>query len=143
MADEVPPDRLVDAEGAVGESAEGQREPDEEEADEPETEDREVRRHHVRCVLGPAEAGLDEREARLHEDDEGCADDHPEQVDLLAEDRHRLARVLGERRVGAEADNGCGDTQADREFQCFLSHGAEPFSRRGSCCGPAQRWTAR
>ena len=39
-------------------------------ADEPEPEDGEVRTHDVRRVLRPAEAGLDQREARLHEDHE-------------------------------------------------------------------------
>ena len=54
--------------------------PDEEEADEPEPEDGEVRAHHVGGVLGPAEAGLHEREPGLHEDHQDRADDHPEHV---------------------------------------------------------------
>ena len=51
-------------------------------------------RHHVGRVLGPAEAGLDEREARLHEDHQHGADDDPQQVDVLAEHGDRVG-VLG------------------------------------------------
>ena len=82
--------------GAEARPAEGERVADEEEADEAEAEDGEVRRHHVGGVLGPAEAGLDEREAGLHEDHEDGADDDPEQVDLLAE-RRRPGRLPGRR----------------------------------------------
>ncbi len=66
-------------------------------------------RHHVGGVLGPAEAGLDEREARLHEDDEHRADDDPEQVDLLPSSGDRLDRinVLGSSRA-------CEQAQRDR-----------------------------
>ena len=80
------------------EPAERQREADEEEADEAEAEDGEVRAHDVGRVLGPAEAGLDEREAGLHEDHQDRPDDHPQQVEVAAEDadgRHRVV-LLGE-----------------------------------------------
>ncbi len=63
------------------EPAEHERVPDEEERHEPEAEDGEVRRHDVGCVFGPAEPGLDQREAGLHEDDQHRADHHPQQVE--------------------------------------------------------------
>ena len=72
------------------ERAERQREADEEEADEAEAEDGEVRADDVGGVLGPAEAGLDEGEPRLHEDDQDRADHHPQHVDLPAEGGHRI-----------------------------------------------------
>ena len=70
--DQRPAERSVVSEVGAFEhvrvAAEHERVPDEEERDEAEPEDREVRAHHVRRVLRPAEAGLDERETGLHED---------------------------------------------------------------------------
>ena len=77
------PNGLVEAEvepGSVAVAAEHEREADEEEADEAEAEDGEVGADHVGGVLGPAEAGLDQGEAGLHEDHQRGADDDPEQV---------------------------------------------------------------
>ena len=51
--------------------------------------------HHVGGVLGPAEAGLDEREAGLHEDHEHGAEDDPQQVDLLARASATGSVILG------------------------------------------------
>ena len=80
--------RCIEAEVAgVAEATEGQREADEHEADEAEAEDGEVAAHHVSGVLLLSEAGLDECEAGLHEDDQDRADHHPQQVGGL---RQRL-----------------------------------------------------
>ena len=91
---------------------------DEEVADEAEAEDGEVRRHHVGGVLGTAEAGLDQGEAGLHEDDEHGADDDPEQVGLLPEGGDRLGGID----VLRAGDARCGEDQGAREGQpqsCF------------------------
>ncbi len=72
---------------------------------------------HVRRVLGPAEAGLDEGEAGLHEDHQDGTEDDPEQVRVLGEgvdvfDELLSTRHAGERHRGqrghAEADEGLG-----------------------------------
>ena len=86
-ADEVAADGGVVADERRRVAAEHEGVPDEEVGDEPETEDGEVRRHDVGGVLRPAEAGLDEREAGLHEDDEHGADHDPQEVHLRAERR--------------------------------------------------------
>ena len=100
------------------EAAEGEREPDEQEADEAEPEDGEVGTHHVRRVLLLGEAGLDEREAGLHEDHEDGTDDHPQQVHLLGE-RGDGIDLLGERRAGDDqgGHRGAGEA-ADHVFEC-------------------------
>ena len=74
---------IVEAREQVAIATEHERPTHEEEADEPEEEDRQVRAHHVGGVLGPAEAGLDQREAGLHEDDQCRTDDDPQQVARL------------------------------------------------------------
>ena len=76
------------------ERAERQREADEEEPDEPEAEDGEVRADDVGRVLRPAEAGLDEGEPGLHEDDEDRPDHHPQHVEAAADEADGLHRVL-------------------------------------------------
>ena len=77
---------LFEAEDArEAEAAEHEGVAHEEERHEPEPEDREVRAHDVGGVLRPAEAGFDEREARLHEDHEHGADDDPQQVQADAD----------------------------------------------------------
>ena len=48
----------------------------------------------------PAEAGLDEREAGLHEDHQDGADDDPQQVDVLAEHDDWVGILMGERDPG-------------------------------------------
>ena len=77
-------------------------------------------RHHVRRVLGPAEAGLDEREAGLHEDDEHRADDDPEQVHLDAQSRRCiLALGLGTGRCRSDErqdHDQCGHEGPPRSF---------------------------
>ena len=80
---------------------------DQEEGDEAEAEDGEVRHHHVRRVFRPAEPGLDQGEAGLHEDDQNRADHDPQQVeadlrsdDVLAELRDAGAQAVGEGRLG-------------------------------------------
>ena len=75
----------------------------------PEAEDRQVRRHHVRRVLRPAEAGLDHGETGLHEDHQRRADDDPQQVEAEAIDarRHGCGRVE-DRRILCHRDGGCG-----------------------------------
>ena len=100
-SDERAPDRLVVSDGGPHRSAEHEGVSDEEEGHETQAEDREVRADDVGRVLGAAEARFDQREARLHEDDENGADHDPQQVDV---DRgYRLwHRVLGERRGRSE-----------------------------------------
>jgi hypothetical protein len=73
-------DRRGKPERRVAEAAEHDRVADQEEADEAQAEDGEVGAHHVRRVLRPAEAGLHQREAGLHEDHEHRTDDDPEVV---------------------------------------------------------------
>ncbi len=85
---------------------------DEEEADEAEAEDGEVRRHDVGGVLGPAEAGLDEGEAGLHEDHQDGADDDPQQVDLSAERGGRVSGVLRECRCCEREHQHADDARA-------------------------------
>ena len=103
-----------------------EREADEEEADEAEAEDGEVRAHHVGGVLGPAEAGLDEGEAGLHEDDEDGADDHPQQVDVLPEDDHGVDLLLGEGKRRNECGTGNADTDRGNDSTCTFGHWCPP-----------------
>ena len=81
-------DRSADR-GAV-EAAAHEREAADEEAEHAERVHREVHRHRVRGVLGADQAGLDQREARLHEDDEEARDQHPDEVDREVAARGRL-----------------------------------------------------
>ncbi len=74
-------------------------------------------------VLGPAEAGLDQREAGLHEDDQHCPDDDPEQVDLLTQRGDRLDRVnvLGCGRTGEQADQTARHDEPSKELAAHVS----------------------
>ena len=58
--------------------------------------DQEVHRHRVGDVLGAREAGLDQREAGLHEHDQEAGEQRPHDVDrdlVVADGLHDLARV--------------------------------------------------
>ena len=125
----------VEADQRRREAAERQREPDEEEAHEPEAEDGEVRADHVGGVLGPAEAGLDEGEAGLHEDDQDRTDHHPQQVHLRAEERDGLerVRVLGAGRRHHPQRGEQGHRRRDENA------GAPPQRTRGLCARRAAR----
>ena len=60
--------------------------------------DHEVHRHRVGGVLGPAEAGLHEREPRLHEHDQEAGQQRPHQVDgdlAVAHGGHHLVQLRG------------------------------------------------
>ena len=95
------------------EAAERQRVADEEEADEAEAEDGEVRAHDVRRVLGPTEAGLDQREPGLHEDDQDRPEHHPQDVHVGGNGGRRISS-LGERDGAAEErheQRSCGTSQ--------------------------------
>ncbi len=63
-------------------------------------EDDEVRHRHVRGVLRAAEAGLNEHEARLHEEDETDADDHEEHVDADGQVAESGTDLFERRRAG-------------------------------------------
>ena len=76
-------------------------------------------RHHVRGVLGPAEAGLDQREARLHEDHQHGADDDPQQVDLRAEDLD-VAQLLRTGRAGRQRRDADADHARERDLGPLL-----------------------
>ena len=107
---------------AVAEAAERQREADEEEPDEAEAEDGEVRAHHVGGVLRPAEAGLDEREAGLHEDHQDGADDDPQQVDVLGQGHDGIHLLL--REGDGRQEHGAGETDAGGgdDSSCTFGH---------------------
>ena len=97
--------------------------------DEPEAEDREVRRHDVRGVLGTAEAGFDEREAGLHEDDEHRADDDPQQVqrdvgmrDLGGRGAAAVGRACPRGRRGQRDDRGHGAAEHERPQRTAMMH---------------------
>jgi hypothetical protein len=114
------------------EPAEGEREPDEQEAHEAEAEDGEVRAHHVGSVLLLCEAGLDEREACLHEDHQDSADDHPQQVDLETEGGRCVDLLLGESDVGDDdRESGRATNGADESKRTF-AHGSSLRGRNGN-----------
>ena len=130
---------VVVARQHVAVATEHEREADQEEADEAEAEDGEVGAHHVSSVLGPAEAGLDQGEAGLHEDHQGGADDDPEQVAGLdgvigggADGVEVVGRglFLGERGAGRGQQRHTGDGSADGESLEVPAHSASiPQSR--------------
>ena len=66
--------------GERADAAEHQREADRPVRDHADREDHEVGHDDVDGVLGAAEPGLDHGEAGLHEEDEGAAEDHEEEV---------------------------------------------------------------
>jgi hypothetical protein len=71
-------------------SAAHQGEAADEESEHAQCINQEVHAHGVRCVLGPAEARLNEREARLHKDHQEAGDQHPHHVHRVVE----LGQVL-------------------------------------------------
>ncbi len=113
-------ERLVEAEvPGIAEPREHQREADQEERDEAQPEHREVRADDVRRVLGPAEPGLHQCEAGLHEDHEHRADDDPQEVDShphVDRGRARLAR-LADRRIAPGRPGRAGHQRDDQEHQ--------------------------
>ena len=119
LAEEFEGEHLVEdvraVEGEHGSPAAGH----EAEADRPEAQhadavDDEVHRHRVAGVLVAGQAGLDEREARLHEHDEEPAEQGPrhvqadlDQLDVLGQGLGRdLVAVLGEGGRGADPRAG-------------------------------------
>ena len=129
--------RLVEAEGArKAVAAEHDRETDHEERHESQSEDGEVRADDVGRVLRPAEAGLDEREPRLHENHQHRSDDDPEQVQ--AEGRagpHGHLGVAAGRRIdrrgprrGCPEDDECGRDRENADRTPFgQSHTTPPL----------------
>ena len=103
--------------------AQREREADEEEADETEAEDGEVGAHHVSRVLRPTEAGLDERESGLHEDDEDGAEHHPQHVGGV-DDRCDRVIGLGEGDAAAEQrhERRAGGASEDVLQRSFPTH---------------------
>jgi hypothetical protein len=102
--------------------AEHDPEADDEERDRGHREHHEVLEEDVDRVLRAAEAGLDERESEVHEEDEERGDEDPQRVegDLLAGDRLRErlggGGVRGEGRGGErERGRGRGDAREGEE----------------------------
>ena len=131
----------VEAGQVVGEPAEHEGVADQEEGDEADAEDGEVRRHDVGGVLGAAEAGLDQGEAGLHEDDEDGTDDDPEQVDLLAEKGDRFSFLLRAGHAGHDQGGDAGDADGGEELALhplppsLVEHICRiPFVARGTGC---------
>ena len=110
------------------ERAQRQGEPDEEEPDEAEAEDGEVRAHDVRRVLGPAEAGLDEGEPRLHEDDQDRPDHHPQHVEAPGDGRDRVFILGVGDAAGEDGDErGAGEAAEEVLEPSFSPHGFSLF----------------
>ena len=122
-------DRFGQAERRVAEAAERQGEADEEEADEAEGEDGEVGGHHVGCVLRLAEAGFDEREAGLHEDDQDGADHDPQQVDVLCQRRDGIHLLLREGDGRQERGAGKADAGGGDDSSCTFGHSVLQWNR--------------
>ena len=86
--------RRVVAEGRQrAHAAHLQREPERPEADDPDRVDEEVHPHRVGDVLGAREAGLDQREPRLHEHHQEAGDQRPDDVQRRLAGQHHLARL--------------------------------------------------
>ena len=70
-------------------------------------------------VLGTSEACLDEREARLHEEDQTAGDEHPDVV----EDRLDLGCFLSDDGAGHEGNEGSDATDAGDDSKRSIAHG--------------------
>ena len=95
------------ADGGAVEAAAHEGEPADEEPEHAQRVHQEVHRHRVGGVLGADQAGLDQREAGLHEHDQEAGDQRPDEVDREEAVRRRLRdgvdrdrELLGRRLVG-------------------------------------------
>lgn len=107
--DQCTPNRVVQANRRGGEAAKGQRKPDGEERHETQAEHCEVGADHVGGVLGPTEPGFHHGEPGLHEDHHRGPDDHPEEVDLGAQNLHRVGDALSAGHLREQRHNGAAN----------------------------------
>jgi hypothetical protein len=85
----------------VANAAELDTETDQEVTDHADRIDEEIHRHDMQRVFPPAEAGFNEREAKLHEHDEEASEKRPGEIDpeaVLANERRELRRKRFTRR---------------------------------------------
>ena len=89
--------------------AQRQHAADGEERHETQAEHCEVGADHVGGVLGPTEPGFHHGEPGLHEDHHRGPDDHPEEVDLGAQNLHRVGDALSAGHLREQRHNGAAN----------------------------------
>jgi hypothetical protein len=95
----------------------------------------------VRGVLLLSEAGLDECEACLHEDDEDRSDDHPQQVGRFGQRLDgRTDLVIGFVGKCSAGDHQCRQRRADRASQHVFEYGSSTQEFSSELRKGAGRW---